>query len=288
VTVGDPWGPGADDLYVELWAERVSGDGNVDVDSLLLIPIGEGFATASTPGLRWGDSGLEEWLPDEILGTGDVWHEVYRLNAEDEEGRTPNLSLPAGTYVAEFRGAIREPTKTRRTVAFMEVLRDDGAGGAFAVVRSKRLRSTNRRRWKVWGKRTPKRIVFTVGAGESAGYRWRVRVRFEDPTLSGRRVQITKLSLESIRAFTSTSPLVVDARERLAEVRTGGAPRFPLMLEGDVVFTVPPGESLLVFDSGDVPTDPGFEDMDERESLPVHRPARTLGVVVDQRTRFPF
>lgn len=288
ITVGDPWGPGAENLYVELWSERLSGDGNVDVDSFLLIPIGEGFATLSSPGLRWGKWGLEEWDPDEILGTGDVWKDVYRLNANAEEARTPNLSLPAGTYIAEFRGAIREPTKTRRTTGFLEILRDDGAGGAFTTQRSKRLRSRNKRRWRIWGKRTPRRIVFTVGAGESTGYRWRVRVRYDDPSLDGRRIQVTKLSLSSIRAFTSATPAVLDARERLAEVRTGGDPLFPLILEGDVVFTIPPGECLLVVDSGDVPTDPGFEDLDNRESLPVHRPARTLGVVVDQRTRFPF
>lgn len=286
VTVGDPWGAGAANLYIEIWAERTSGDGNLDVDSFLLMPIGETFGTLSSPGLRWGEWGRGAWTPDEILGTGDVWHDVYRLNADDEEGRTPDLPLPAGTYIAEFRGAVREPTKTRRTTGYVEVLHDGGTG-TWTVQKSKRLRSRNKRRWRVWGKRTPKRIIFRV-TDVTAAYSWRIRVRHDDPTLDGRRIQITNLSLSSIRAFTATEPAVIDARSRVAEVRSGAAPLFPLMLEGDVVVTAPPGESLLVVDAGDVPTDPGFEDLDDSESLPVSVPARIVGVVADQRTRYPF
>lgn len=286
VTVGDPDGPGAAALYVELWAERISGDGSLRVDSFLLLPIGETFGTLSSPGLRWGEWGAEVWTPDEILGTGDLWHDVYRLNANAEEGRTPNLPLPAGTYIAEFRGAVREPTKARRTTGFLEILHDGGTG-TWTVQKSKRLRSRKNRRWRVWGRRTPKRIVFRV-TDVTAAYSWRIRVRYDDPTLNGRRIQVARLSLSSIRAFTTAQPAVVDARDRVAEVRAGVDPLFPLMLEGDVVVTAPPGESLLVVDSGDVPTDPGFEDLDDRESLPVSVPARIVGVVVDQRTRYPF
>lgn len=258
--------PGSDTLVAEIWAQQVTGDFDLSIDDVWLVPSDEQVVTFSVPGQRLGEWGAERWTGDELEGTGHVVEERYWLNAQGEIARIPpvgGIGLPAGVHIFEFVGIVRNPARVREIIGKLSLVSDPS--GLATELAATQLRSKKNRLFTRIRRRNRKRVKYTVGAAEADGaVMFQPRVIQTAATLQGRRIAVGAIRHSFLKAFTDGTPLVVDTAKRKAYGATAGEAVFPAIMEGD--FPVAPGgDSLWLFVFHDLTPEIGYDELDPRE-----------------------
>ena len=293
ITVGE----GSTFLVREVHVRRVSGSGTLDLDTLHLHGA-EQTAIYSVPGTRHGDASKERWRGDELIqgptvsdspaeSAGSIKENRARVNAENEVMAIP----PSGgkTWVAGVHKAsvdclvfIDDASKSSATkVGELQVIANDAGAGAWQVRKKVNLKS-RKNRTKINRKRS---FTFTVtDADVAASTKFVIRVKQTESTASGRKIEVEELGHSFTRSVADTQKMVIDGTTnppRMYVADSTGGFLFPLNHEGTPFLTVPPGDSVWTFEPYDLPTDPGYDDIDTRGMLLRHVLARSVTCQVD-------
>lgn len=287
-------------VYLDLYEEQLSGDYDLAVDQLILDPADWWHSYCTVPGHRLGSWSRSLFEAEELAGDGTLKRDTYRINTTGDVARiepVAGIPLAAGIHAFELEATIREPdddsitdgdNPTEKTIGTFEIFEVTGS----TIERTVNLRNKKNRRWT----KVDRTIYFEVSAADvTAGKRYRARVVFSAATLSGRRIQVHNFKHRFVRAITPTSPFEIDSnlwlesRDRGSRAVDGaGARLFPMVLENDPPLA-PPGDSVLVISGIQMPVDPGYGDLDEREPLgrSILDPETNVSVTVTPRWSHP-
>lgn len=268
---------GAERIVVDFYAKRRSGDRHLAVDMRILEPADYQRGRLTVPGFQHGRWGHRRFDSEDLDGTGALRKGMYRLDTQNEVARTePNagFALQAGTYAVTVEALLREPddpagddpNPPETVLASFDVMDDATvSGGLPNTVRKTANLRTRRNQNKTHVERT---IYFVVSsADEAAGRKFQFRVKQTATTLSGRRILVDHFRMKFMRGIDSSSVAVLDSYHRKAHVTdTDDNFQFPLH-HSNTPLKLPPGDSLLVLDLLDMPTDPDYEHVDRREHL---------------------
>lgn len=274
---------GVGKIVYDLYAERMSGDSDLQSDLIVLDPADYYRAYAGVNGFRRGRWHHQRFDPDELDGTGHLKKGSYRLNEDGEYARpfpVTGFPLPAGVHEVTTDYLLLEPddpaitfavdsdpNPTEKEIARLIIERDTGIG--FADWKHLKLR--NRKNHNET--RKERKLRFSVSqANVDDGYKYRFKVEQTAATLDGRAVRVNHMEHSFIEAITNDVPLVIDSRERISYGAADGLVGFPAQLENTRLL-LPPGESVLVATMIDLPSDAGYDDIDE--SQPLGRVVRT-------------
>lgn len=276
---------GATKVVLDLWAARLDGDSKLAVDQLELLPADFlNVHAVSVPGHRMGKQSRTVFDADELTGTGRLRKGAYQLNENGEIARTTpaaGFQLTAGVHCVELDYALREPddpaltddpNPTEKEIGKLRVIEDPT--GAATVVKSIVLRCRKNAQWT----RRTRKLFFNVTPGdEAANKEYRFEVEFTAATESGRRIDVNEMEHSFVAAITEDRPLVIDSWLRYAYAADAGAPGFSVNHENEFPLA-PPGRSTWVMPQITLPTDPGYDDLDDRE--PVGRDELTQSAAV--------
>jgi hypothetical protein len=277
---------GAKTLILEFWAQRVSGDYGLASDYVHLYPSDESFTTVSVPGLRFGAWGKQKWRGDELVTAAgaDTREQNGRTNANNEILSTPpstGLSLAAGIYEAEIDCTVYgDKQATQFTAGEFRVYNiTDTATLKKVNIKSRKNRAHVRRKRK---------FTFEITAAHVSGSK-KFDLRFIQTSADAdTKVLVHRLRLSFLNTITENHTLTLDGfnRQAVAKLTSTGATIFPVNAEGAAFPELPPGTSTLVFQWGDIPTDPGYDDVDVREPHARIVVNRSATVTVDHIPRW--
>jgi hypothetical protein len=261
---------GVSRIDIDVFVERTSGTGEIDFEQVALVPATRCTFIAATPGLRMGEAGHERFDADVLDGTGVMINGNFGLFGEDEVAHTrpiAGFTLPAGVHTFAVFGGVREPTETEREVARLEIVEAVSGDDRGSVA----MRSRKNRLWTYFGKRPkrkPRKTNVTVTADDiTNGIKFLPQVRQTADTKPDRYVLVSAITHSFLRAATLDTPIVIDSFTRRCYVQ-GGASEVLFTLNPENNFPMAPGgEFAAVLTVHDIPPDPGYEDLDERESL---------------------
>lgn len=266
---------GATQIVYDVYIERVNGDSDIVLDFVPFDPADYYHSYIGIPGFREGSWHHETFEADELDGDGTLKRGTYRLNEINEYGRTfptAGFAWPAGvhevradvTVVEPYDSTVDEdvtPNPTEKEIGKLIVERD--TGGGFADWKSIKLRN-RKNQTEV---RLDRGFRVSVSAGDvSSNYKYRIKVEQTAATLDGRAIRIHDLTHRFAEAITTDLPAVIDSYERTAQAEADDATAFPLIPENGPLL-LPPGDSVLVATMIDLPSDPGYDSIDELESL---------------------
>lgn len=265
-------------LIREIWVERVSGADSLYLDILSLYPADEQHSILAVPGLRQGKWGVERWRGDDLTGTGTIRERTARVDAIDETMGTPLQALAPGVHEFKVVATVHNLNNAASlAIGRFEVVDDLGVIRKSVKLRSRPYRLQVRRE---------KKFQMTITAAD-AGRTFTARVRQIEAADEQRRIRIHRIRHTFLRTVTELDELVVDGPDGSIYVRrTGGAVLFPVPPEGTPFPEAAPGDSLWLFEWGDIPTDPGYDDVDYREPQARSVRDRSATVTVDVIPRY--
>lgn len=272
---------GAKRIDIDIYLSREEGDGKLDFHQRILNPASVWNFGAYTSGLMDGNWDHERFDAEFLVGTGAMKFGQFRLNENTEYARTKpgsgffggGLAWPAGVHAFALHGSAREPTDDATDIAVFEMV--DAATGVTRDYIS--IRTTKDRRTTFFGKRPLKRARFysEVTLGDvSGGKKFFLRATESASTADGRRLDISAFVHSFLRAATADTPMVLDTFERRTYVRNAvGTVLFPLVPENEWPL-LPPNTFGMVTSIYDAPPEPGYDDFDSREPLPISETSR--------------
>lgn len=260
-------------LVIEVWA-RSDAAGAVTWGNVKLMPADERLVIVSSPGQRQGRFGLQTWFGDNLTLSGATLDDEDNaiLDALNDYAETEATVLPAGEYTVEFKGTARNTQRTNQVLGELRIY-EDAAQIAASKIRAKRGQVST-----TYGGDSPKRVRFTAN-GTSA---YKARVIQTAATQTYWEIKLVRLRRWFVPTVASSRQFVVDSPGRAAYIADNAGVRFwPAQVQG--YLDAPPGDSVLVFDLGDVPAQAALSDADPRGPLASSITARAATVTVEAR-----
>lgn len=279
---------GATRIIIEIWAARLSGDQNLALDMLTLMPCIRQFTKVGTPGWRMGQWGHEKFDADELDGTGALRRGTYRLNDTGEVAFpiTPGdngFQLPAGIHHVGVEAMLREyednaitsgPNPPSIVLGELQVIEEWTSN----VRKRIKLRTKDDRLWT----RRNREVTFAVTSAEAAANRKFIyQVEFTAAPAAGRAIRVEAFTHRFLEALSTDIALVIDSKIRrcYGMDTSNGATVFSCIHENDLPLC-PPGDSVWPFALYDPPADPGYLDLDRREPTARCERDREASIVV--------
>jgi hypothetical protein len=269
---------GATGITYDVYAERRNGDSDLVLDIVPFDPADYYHSYVGVPGFRDGSWHQETYDADELDGTGKLKRGTYRLNELNEYAIVKStvagtgFAWPAGVHEVRADVTVLEPTDALLDeddepnpdiTVVGELIVERDTGGGFVDWKSVKLRN----RKNQTETRLDKGLRCSVSAADvTALYKYRIRVEQTAATLDGRAIRIHDATHRFTEAITTDLPAVLDSYERTAQAEDTGAIAFPLIQENGPLM-LPPGDSVLVATMIDLPSDPGYDSIDELEPL---------------------
>lgn len=290
VDLGDIIVGRVEQLVIDFYASRLSGNQHLVVTQLLVMPTTWQTTVLGVPGWRAGSWGHEKWDAEELVGTGVFRRQTYRLNNNGEEASARPIrgrELPVGNHKVTCDVTLKEPddNSDRRVMARFQIIEDPDVDGNGAVRKEIRL-WTHR---NMEHTRKARSFHFNVTAADAAANRkFGIRIRHAAANQPGRGTYVHTIHHSFLEGVSRETPLTVDGYARRAYAHPLGinAEIFGIALEGDPPLA-PPGNSAWVWDFRSTVGDPGYQDIDPREPLaPIkhNRPVTVSGIIVPRVT----
>lgn len=279
---------GVDQVNIDLHVGRKSGDYELAVDQVLLEPADYWRGYCTVPGHRLGAWSPTRYEAEDLDGDGILKRDTYRITQFGDQAFTPAIPLAAGIHSFEVELSIREPDDPGITDGDNPVEAEIGEFSVYettgpAIIGVCELRNRRNRKWT----NITRTINFEVSAADVLADRlYQGLIDFTAATLSGRRIQVHSFRHRYLRAVTQDTPIVIDSNlwndgaDRGARAESApGISAFPMVLENDPPL-VPGGPSVMLITPLDLPTDPGYDAIDDREPLARVVLDRDMSVVV--------